>query len=449
MMDKQLSEKILNYKNAVASKYLPVRSDQISKRVFDMEKYFLSTKIDGQICFIIKKKNSIDLVNHNSTPFERQEIIDELKNSLKKHEGIYVGEIYYHSDDKRTRTYDLKKEIKNPKSDIRIAVFDLLEHDNEQYNENDWTTKKSLLKSVFSAGENVFFLNEVELQNKKEIEDEFKLRAEDQNEEGVVVRGENGPVFKIKEYLSFDLVILGYVNGYQNNSSLLKEILVGVKNAKDTFLVIGIVVNGFSVEDREKFSSAFDKIKVESDALEISNSKIPFTMIEPKYVVEIESTDIMNSTSSGIIKRNILKYNKKYILEKSSPSVSLTTPVIIRFRDDKKVNDNDVGINQIERVINLEDDNYKEADKKPSKVLKKEIYIKEVKGLKMVKKFFVWETHIQSDEYPKFVFYKVDYSPSRASKLNRDIKVSNDKKQILNIYKDSIESDIKKGWNKY
>ena len=449
MMDKQLSEKILNYKNAVASKYLPVRSDQISKRVFDMEKYFLSTKIDGQICFIIKKKTSIDLVNHNSTPFERQELIDELKNSLKKHEGIYVGEIYYHSDDKRTRTYDLKKEIKDPKSDIRIAVFDLLEHDNEQYNENDWTTKKSLLKSVFSAGKNAFFLNEIELQNKKEIEDEFKLRAEDQNEEGVVVRGENGPVFKIKEYLSFDLVILGYVNGYQNNSSLLKEILVGVKNGKDTFLVIGIVVNGFSVEDREKFSSAFDKIKVESDALEISNSKIPFTMIEPKYVVEIESTDIMNSTSSGVIKRNILRYNKKYILEKSSPSVSLTTPVIIKFRDDKKVNDNDVGINQIERVINLEDDNYKEADKKPSKVLKKEIYVKEVKGLKMVKKFFVWETNIQSDEFPKFVFYKVDYSPSRASKLNRDIKVSNDKKQILNIYKDSIESDIKKGWNKF
>ena len=414
-----------------------------------MEKYFLSTKIDGQICFIIKKKNSFDLVNHNSTPFERKELIDDLKNILKKHEGIYVGEIYYHSDDKRTRTYDLKKEIKDPKSDIRIAVFDLLEHDNEEYNENDWSTKKSLLKSVFGAGKKVFFLHEIEIKDKNDIEDEFKLRAEDQNEEGVVVRGENGPVFKIKEYLSFDLVILGYVNGYQNNSSLLKEILVGVKNGKDTFLVIGIVVNGFSVEDREKFSSAFDKIKVESDALEISNSKIPFTMIEPKYVVEIESTDIMNSTSSGVIKRNILRYNKKYILEKSSPSVSLTTPVIIKFRDDKKVNDNDVGINQIERVINLEDDNYKEADKKPSKVLKKEIYVKEVKGLKMVKKFFVWETNIQSDEFPKFVFYKVDYSPSRASKLNRDIKVSNDKKQILNIYKDSIESDIKKGWNKF
>ena len=102
-----------------------------------------------------------------------------------------------------------------------------------------------------------------------------------------------------------------------------------------------------------------------------------------------------------------------------------------------------------ERNKRFEDDNYKEADKKPSKTLKKEIYVKEVKGLKMVKKFFVWETNVQSDEYPKYVFYKVDYSPSRANKLNRDIKVSNDKKQILNIFKDSIESDIKKGWNKY
>ena len=31
---------------------------------------------------------------------------------------------------------------------------------------------------------------------------------------------------KIKEYLSFDLVVLGYVNGHANDFSLLKEILI-------------------------------------------------------------------------------------------------------------------------------------------------------------------------------------------------------------------------------
>jgi len=448
-MEGHVSEKILNYKNTVVSKYLPVRSDQISSRVFDMEKYYLSTKIDGHICFILKKKNKISLVNHNSTPFERKELIKELSEILKKDEGIYVGEIYFHAENKRTRSYDLRKEVSDAESDIRIAVFDLLEHNNTDFLENDWNNKKNLLKSIFRDGKKVYFLEEVELENKKDIGDEFKKRVGDLNEEGVVVRGENGPVFKIKEYLSFDLVVLGYVTGYHNDSSLLKEILVGVKNGKDTFLLIGVVANGFDVTEREKNALDFSKIKVDSDALQISNSKVPFTMIEPKYISEIESTDIMNSASGGIIKRNILKFDKTYKLDNISPSVSLTTPVFIRFRDDKKVNDNDVGINQIERVISLEDDKYKEADKKPSKTLKKEIFVKEVKGLKMVKKFFVWETNIQSDEYSKYVFYKVDYSPSRASKLNRDIKVSNDKKQILNIFKDSIESDIKKGWNKY
>ena len=49
----------------------------------------------------------------------------------------------------------------------------------------------------------------------------------------------------------------------------------------------------------------------------------------------------------------------------------------------------------------------------------------------------------------KYVYYGIDYSPSRASKLNREIKVSNDKKQIEKIFQDEIESNVKKGWNKF
>ena len=168
-MESLVSEKILNYKNTVVSKYLPVRSDQIPSRVFDMEKYYLSTKIDGHICFILKKKNKISLVNHNSTPFERKELIKELSETLKKDEGIYVGEIYFHAENKRTRSYDLRKEVSDAESDIRIAVFDLLEHNNTDFSENDWNNKKNLLKSIFRDGKKVYFLEEVELESKKDI----------------------------------------------------------------------------------------------------------------------------------------------------------------------------------------------------------------------------------------------------------------------------------------
>ena len=105
-MNDQVSERLLNYKNTVASKYLPVRSDQISSRVFDLDKYYISTKIDGHICFILKDKNNITIVNHNSTAFEREELIKEISNVLKNEDGIFVGEIYFHCDDKRTRSYD-------------------------------------------------------------------------------------------------------------------------------------------------------------------------------------------------------------------------------------------------------------------------------------------------------------------------------------------------------
>lgn len=447
-MENNISEKLINYKNTVASKYLPVRSDQINIRIFELEKYYLSTKVDGHMCFILKKKNNISIINHNNVAFERDELKKELTEILKKDEGLYVGEIYSHNDNKRTRSYDLKKDISDKKSDIRIAIFDLLEHNKKEFLENDWNNKKNLLKSIFKSGNKIYFLDELELDSRKDIQVEFENRAINQKEEGVVVRGETGPVFKIKEYLSFDLVILGYVTGHLNNPSYLKEILVGVQTKKNTFLVVGIVVNGFSITEREKLSKDFEKLKVESNSIQISNSKLPFTMIKPELVVEIESTDIINSTSSGIIKKSVLKFEDEYLLDKKSASISLTTPVFKKFRSDKKVDEKDVGLNQITRIIELAEDHKEIINKKETKIIKKEVYVKETKGAKMVKKFLVWETKGDLKHYPKYVFYKIDYSPTRGLKLKKEIKVSNDNKQILNIFNNEIESDIKSGWNK-
>jgi hypothetical protein len=64
----------------------------------------------------------------------------------------------------------------------------------------------------------------------------------------------------------------------------------------------------------------------------------------------------------------------------------------------------------------------------------------------MIKKYFIWKTNSSSEDYPKFVFYKIDYSPSRGDKLQRDIKVSNSQTQIEEIFSNQIEKDIKKGW---
>ena len=307
--------------------------------------------------------------------------------------------------------------------------------------------RKKLIEKIFSKGENVFPVKELEVTSRKDIQSEFQERVNNENQEGLVVRGFNGPIFKIKPKLTFDFVVLGYSLGYSDNFTLLKELLFGVLINKDEYLIVGKLGGGFTNNQRSSFVEDLKNLKVESNLIEPSGSKIPFTFIKPALVVEVESVDIINSASNQIIKKPVIKFEEnKFSKTGNKPSVSLISPVFKGFRDDKKIDFDQVGLVQIKRIIELNDEIIEAPNKSKTKVLKKEVYVKEIRGTKMVKKFFIWETNSSTKDYPKFVFYKIDYSPSRGDKLQRDIKVSDDRSQIEKIYSNQIESDIKKGW---
>lgn len=446
MVQDSLRQRLRLYKSNQASKYIPVRGDEILTRIFDCEKYSISTKYDGHLCFIVKGKDGIKLLNFNSEPFEREDLIEELNTILDK-EGIFVGEIFNYKENERTRSFDLVKNLKNKDSSIKIVVFDVIQYDDKIYDQILRDEKIKLIEKLFSDGKNIFSIEEVEVKSRKDIQSEFETRVNNENQEGLIVRGYNGPIFKIKPKLTFDFVVLGYSLGYSDNFNLLKELLFGVLIDKDEFLIIGKVSGGFTLDQRTSLLDDLKKIKVESNLIEPSGSKTPFTFIKPEKVIEIESIDIINNTSDQIIKKSLVKFDKnKYLKINNIPSVSLISPVFKGLRDDKKVQVDQVGISQITRIIELENETLETSEKSNSKVLKKEIYYKVTKGVKMVKKYFVWETNTTSISYPKYVFYKIDYSPTRGDKLQRDIKVSNNEDQIITIFSEQIEKDIKKGW---
>ena len=160
-MKTNIQEELINYKQGRASKYIPIRGDEIKTRIFELEKYYLSTKIDGNLCFIIKNKQEISVVNFNNVSFGRDELVSDISNILKNDNGIFVGEIYLHDKDKRTRSYDVRKALGNPKTDIRIAMFDILEYNNQIFEEKDWSKKKDLLKKIFTGGEKIYYLDEL------------------------------------------------------------------------------------------------------------------------------------------------------------------------------------------------------------------------------------------------------------------------------------------------
>ena len=68
----------------------------------------------------------------------------------------------------------------------------------------------------------------------------------------------------------------------------------------------------------------------------------------------------------------------------------------------------------------------------------------------MVQKFVTWKTNKQDldDRFPAFVMHYTDFSSGRKDPLKREIRISNDPEQIMELTKAHIEKKIKKGWEK-
>ena len=163
---KKIKQILRSYKSNQASKYIPVRGDEILTKVFDCEKYSISTKYDGHLCFMVKDNGEIRLLNFNGEPFDREDIIDELNNLLDK-EGILVGEIFNYKENERTRSFDLVKNLKNNNSSIKIVVFDVINYNGTSYEKSLWDDKKQIIDKLFSKEKTYFQLRKLRLLQEK------------------------------------------------------------------------------------------------------------------------------------------------------------------------------------------------------------------------------------------------------------------------------------------
>jgi hypothetical protein len=85
-----------------------------------------------------------------------------------------------------------------------------------------------------------------------------------------------------------------------------------------------------------------------------------------------------------------------------------------------------------------------------SEILRREVWTKETKGAVAVRKLLVWRTNKNgfNSSYPAYVVHWTDYSPGRASPLDRDVKLAPDEKTAIKIANFLVDENIKKGWNK-
>jgi len=64
----------------------------------------------------------------------------------------------------------------------------------------------------------------------------------------------------------------------------------------------------------------------------------------------------------------------------------------------------------------------------------------------MIQKFVVWKTNKPAPDYPAYVFHYTNFSSERKEPLQREVIVSEDEEQIMELCDLSIAENVKKGW---
>jgi hypothetical protein len=84
-----------------------------------------------------------------------------------------------------------------------------------------------------------------------------------------------------------------------------------------------------------------------------------------------------------------------------------------------------------------------------SELLRREVYVKELKGESMVRKLVLWKTNKDqsADDFPAYVVHLTDFSPNRKDPLSREIRVSSSREQIEQLFEQLKTENIVKGWN--
>jgi hypothetical protein len=127
-------------------------------------------------------------------------------------------------------------------------------------------------------------------------------------------------------------------------------------------------------------------------------------------------------------------------------SASVHNSIVVRLRNDKAATFEDIGWVQITRLLPI-DNSASDVAIGKSELLQRRVWTKEGTGKVDVRKLVMWKTNKESVGYPSFVIHWTDYSSTRKSPLDREVRLAPSEKEALKIAESMIAENIKKGWN--
>ena len=354
----------------------------------------------------------------------------------------------------RVRVHNVSKTIANSKSSDQLGfrAFDLINEGEIDYYNESYGKRLERLAQLFKGGRRVNVAPTFIGEGAEEVGTCYHEWVDSKLAEGLVVRNENGIIYKIKPQIDVDVVVVGFgerKNAYPD----LGQMIVALKREDGELHILGTVGGGFSDDDRREWHERLSAMEVKSEYRLANKDGTLIRFVRPEIVVQVRCSDMLALDSSErSIMRMVLEYGEKgYEAKGQMPMVSLIHPIFQKEREDKEINTGDVGLDQVYSIVPFESRNDETEGIKlnSSKIVQREVYVKVTKEQRSIRKFVTIETNKnkQDSRYPPFVMYTTDFSPTRAVPMNTNVLIAPDIRALEGLVLKWKDKNVKAGWN--
>ncbi|MBD3260271.1 MAG: ATP-dependent DNA ligase [Candidatus Altiarchaeales archaeon] len=325
---------------------LSQKTDSVSEILSKFGRMQVETKYDGARIQVHKWEGGLKLFTRRLEDVTKQfpEVVEWSKENVKASSTVIEGEIVALEDGggRRPRPFqDLsrrikrKYEIEKVRQEIPVEVnfFDLIYLDGVMKTGESFEARRRLLEESFTPTDS-FRLAHSKVTDDERVVEEFYQDSLSLGHEGVMLKVLDAPykpgsrvgyMYKVKPVLeNLDLVVSGATWGEGRRASFLGSYLLSVRDDESgDLLEIGRMATGFSDKQLKRMTDKLKPLITETEGNEVR--------VKPEVVVEVAYEEIQKSPTY-------------------SSGFALRFPRLVRFREDKGVDDAD-SINRVNKII--------------------------------------------------------------------------------------------------
>jgi ATP-dependent DNA ligase len=458
LMHDELSKQLRDYKRKVAKRYRVVFPESIKKFLPDGDDLYVSTKIDGELWFLVKRDGELALCAYNGRVIQGLPLLEEASEQLDGVDDITVpGELFAipPEGDSRPRVGHVAQALHDEElaPTLGFRAFDLIDEGDKEWGMEGFGERYERLEELFDGGERCAVMTTLQ-GDRETVQTHYREWVDSGKFEGLVVRTASGITYKIKPRLTIDAVVVAFGERVVDDQTEIRELTVALERDDGSFQLLGSVGTGLDQSQRVEWHERLSEMEVDSEYRLANREGTLCRFVRPEIVVELKISDLVSTDARARpVRRMTLDYDGDDGFRPLGPMpfVSMLHPTLVRERDDKEVDPQNVGLDQVFQHVRFDARGEEaEATQLPeTEIIERRVFSKELRGDNLgVRKYVAFATNKEdvSDEWAPYGVHFTDFSSGRESPLKTDLRVASSEEGLQEHIDAWIDDNIKRGW---